>query len=542
MTHHYHRFKKYLKVNISWLLLILTIDIAIGATLFFLLNGNQNLGNYDAVARLNIARKMIDSLTPGIGQLGGIWLPFPQVLMTPLVSIDYMWHTGLAGAIVSGIAFVIAAYFLYKIAFMLTKSVKASLIVWLLFVGNVNILFLQSMALAEMFFLMCLVMILYFLMRWYETHSVNQLLLTGAMCVLISLTRYEGYFILVGTTLAVMIEAWRAFKKESWHKVEGTVLLFLTIAGFGVLLWCIYGFLFYGDFLHWLHLYSDGKLQVSTAEQSVRDTNEAAIAVTENSIGLSFSTYTQMIMAMSGNIITAVGVAGLAMTSATLIWYRKHFSRYTKYVPIILISVITYAFLIYGYQKGFIPEVSLPPQPIPLEDQKSFTAYSDNNARYGIILYPLIVLFAGLLAARHKFLMYTVIILFGIQLYANVVKPQEFQQSLPHYSPYRTLNDVPWFQDNYDHGLILISANAHEDFMFQTGLPYKTFIYEGTRDYWIDSLNDPSKHARWIIFDTAIQGDTVTYFLSEKGRTILQNEYEEVHENRGFYVYRKKGN
>ncbi|HVX65122.1 MAG TPA: hypothetical protein VHA11_00895, partial [Bryobacteraceae bacterium] len=35
----------------------------------------------DATAHLNIARRVLDSRTPGWGQIGTVWLPLPHLLM-----------------------------------------------------------------------------------------------------------------------------------------------------------------------------------------------------------------------------------------------------------------------------------------------------------------------------------------------------------------------------------------------------------------------------------------------------------------------------
>jgi len=55
----------------------------------------------DGEAHLNIARRIVDSRTPGWSQVGTTWLPLPHLLMIPLVRNDWMWRTGLGGAIVS---------------------------------------------------------------------------------------------------------------------------------------------------------------------------------------------------------------------------------------------------------------------------------------------------------------------------------------------------------------------------------------------------------------------------------------------------------
>src|SRR5262245_3726535 len=101
------------------ILLFITIVVSIFSTIFFYYHGNQNFSDYDAIARLNIARRMIDSITPGVGQLGGVWLPFPQILFLPFIWNNFLWHTGLAGSIISGAAFVVGAIFLQKTAYII---------------------------------------------------------------------------------------------------------------------------------------------------------------------------------------------------------------------------------------------------------------------------------------------------------------------------------------------------------------------------------------------------------------------------------------
>jgi hypothetical protein len=42
----------------------------------------------DAVAHINIARRVFDSLTPGLLQLGTVWLPLPHLLMIPFIFLE----------------------------------------------------------------------------------------------------------------------------------------------------------------------------------------------------------------------------------------------------------------------------------------------------------------------------------------------------------------------------------------------------------------------------------------------------------------------
>src|SRR5215470_17407906 len=60
----------------------------------------------DAVAHINIARRVFDSQTPGLLQLGTVWLPLPHLLMIPFLLSKWLWRSGVGGSIPSLIAYV----------------------------------------------------------------------------------------------------------------------------------------------------------------------------------------------------------------------------------------------------------------------------------------------------------------------------------------------------------------------------------------------------------------------------------------------------
>src|ERR1700752_2188609 len=66
---------------------------------------NQVLLYGDAIAHINIARRVFDSKTPGLLQLGTGWLPLPHLLMIPFLISDEMWQRGVGGSIPSMVAY-----------------------------------------------------------------------------------------------------------------------------------------------------------------------------------------------------------------------------------------------------------------------------------------------------------------------------------------------------------------------------------------------------------------------------------------------------
>src|SRR5690349_5279456 len=73
--------------------------------LYYLRQGDLLLYG-DAVAHINIARKTFDSQTPGLLQLGTVWLPLPHVLMVPFLISNFMWITGIGGSVPSMVAYI----------------------------------------------------------------------------------------------------------------------------------------------------------------------------------------------------------------------------------------------------------------------------------------------------------------------------------------------------------------------------------------------------------------------------------------------------
>src|SRR5262245_44425338 len=79
---------------------LLSSVASVAAFLFYYHHGTILLYG-DAVAHLNIARRVFDSRTPGLFQLGTVWLPLPHVLQIPFVWNDWLWRTGIGAAIPS---------------------------------------------------------------------------------------------------------------------------------------------------------------------------------------------------------------------------------------------------------------------------------------------------------------------------------------------------------------------------------------------------------------------------------------------------------
>src|SRR3974377_635126 len=69
-----------------------TALISLCSFLYYLHRGEVLLYG-DAVAHINIARRVFDSQTPGLLELGTVWLPLPHLLVIPFLSSIKMWQS-----------------------------------------------------------------------------------------------------------------------------------------------------------------------------------------------------------------------------------------------------------------------------------------------------------------------------------------------------------------------------------------------------------------------------------------------------------------
>ena len=80
-------------VRLVWL----AIFVSVFSFLFYYRHGDLLLYG-DAVAHINIARRVFDSKTPGLLQLGTVWLPLPHLLIMPFIVSKQMWQAGACNA------------------------------------------------------------------------------------------------------------------------------------------------------------------------------------------------------------------------------------------------------------------------------------------------------------------------------------------------------------------------------------------------------------------------------------------------------------
>ncbi len=493
------KLKKLLKFKLSlptgWWVIVLSIIIAIVADYYFFSN-NLQISDFDAMSRLNISRKIVDNLTPGLGQLGNVWGPLPQLLMLPFVIFEPLWHSGIAGALMSSICFVFSSLFIYLIIKELVKSRLARVFGVLLFMGNVNLLLLQSMAMSELPFIVCMLGATYALLKWAKnpTNSMLWLSTAGVFITGMTLTRYEGYAFAAAAVLVVGIVTY--MREKNLKTVEGVVVLFGTIACLGMFLWSLYLGVIFHDPLYFVHIYSHTKSIISSDVKTQQTFVDQSTAKQLN-VPYLVAQYGLSIAYMGG--IPIVALAVLALFAYLII--SKPWKNVEPYIVLLPISII--GFMIITLARGSIPVT------VPDLNLHSFMNFNTNyafeyNMRYGLLIWPLIVILLAYVFAQQFVLKILAVVILIISLVLPFYKGAFLIYQLPLKwatgSATTKSEDqaTDWLKTNYDGGLILISALKHDPTMFRLDLPYKDFIHEGTGKYWLTSRTHPEKYATWI--------------------------------------------
>jgi len=460
----------------------------------------------DSMSHLDIARRVVEGLKPGFAQIGSVWLPLPHILMLPFIGSSFLWHTGLAGSYVSILAFIASGFFIYKIAFNLTRSYLAAIIGFLVFSLNPNMVYMQSIPMTESLLVLLFVASFHFMLIWERTSNFRYLIIAGLFVFFATLTRYDGWILLLQILPIILVISVR---KKGWRGAESNLILFMMLAFYGIILWFLWNLLIFGDPLYFATGPFSAKAQQMVFEAEGR-------LFSKGNLLYSVYIYTIAVVRNNGAVFTFFAGVG-----AVLYLIKNRLRSETLIVSLLLSPFIfNVAALYLGHSIINLPDI--PP-------------YTLFNVRYGLMMLPSIaILVAYLCQKRYWFITIVLIILF-------------FQTSFMYQDQaVITVNDGVrgasaqnmtttghWLNANVgDQGLILIAASSQDSLIFQSQLPMKRFITEGAGDYWSASLENPTKHAKYVAMH---HGDMVYNRLFENENFL--NNYEKVYDGEFTDIY-----
>ncbi len=219
----------------------LAAAVMAAAVIWFYKTGATLLSG-DAEAHLNIARRILDSRTPGWNQIGTTWLPLPHLMMIPFVRYDELWSTGLAGAIPSAICMALGATFFFSAVRRIFDSVPAGAAAAAVFLLNPNTLYLGSIPMTEPPLFAALLALLYFTVRFQATQGYGAVVGAGLAATAATLIRYEGWFLLPFVALFFLFTG----GQRKWS----ATFLFCALAAIGPVIWLAHNWWYFDDALY----------------------------------------------------------------------------------------------------------------------------------------------------------------------------------------------------------------------------------------------------------------------------------------------------
>jgi hypothetical protein len=490
--------------------IVTTIAFGLFMRIFiFYFTQNATLFYGDAKARLLLARRVFDSLTPGLTQLGSVWPPLPQILFLPTVWNDFFFYSGLSGSLISILSATVATYFLAKMVLEMSKSKFVTIVTALAFVLNPSFLYISTTPMTESLFIFLIIVATYFTWKWSVTDNIVYLPLAGIATVATTLTRYDGWFF--AAFLAIVISVIVFLKRKSFSETEGTFLVFSTVAFSGIVAWLIYNQLIYGDMFRF----------------AVGEGSALSQAVGGTSVKLSKGNIINSSLIYLSASVLNVGIVSLSVTflASILAIIRRN---YNFLLAILLLSTPLW----FNILSLFLGQSEL------ITGQFVTYGLGLYNTRYGILILPLLALGFGTLAGilnRFRLVVLVVLIVQLTVLFSSI--PITLKDALYVFTSSRGIEQqklAVWIRANQAGGLTLISALSNNSLVFDARLPLKHVISEGSGKYWQQAKNNPDSIAQRIIVSTE-ERDSIWKVSQEKKNFF--NNYTLVFSGESFRVY-----
>ncbi len=452
----------------------------------------------DAVAHLHIARRILDSLNPGIRQIGSVWLPFPHLLMVPFAAKMSWWQSGIAGAIPSMACYVLAVAGMWRLSrYWLRPAGAAAATVF--FGLNPGLLYMQTTAMTEPLFLCQMVWSTLFLTAYLRAlragdgrGAARMLTACGLVLVTAVFTRYDGW---IFTCFVWMIAAQGLWKRRAWtSRAGGAFVLFTMMLVTSPLLWFAWNARQYGDWLDFMRgPYSAKAIELRTATpgspmypgfHNMRVAGLYFLKTAELGAAPMRLTDLLLVLTLAGLVAAVVKWRGREILPVVLLWMPAPFYAYS---------------VAYGWVPIFIPV---------------WWPHSFYNTRYGMEMLPAFALGLGFLVAR---LMYRterrwpryapLVVLSALLLIladsaalvheVPLVLREAIANSrtrIPFEEAYaRELDRLP------KQGTILAYMSAHVGAFQDAGIPLRRTINETDFYQWQAALQHPAQSAQWVI-------------------------------------------
>ncbi len=514
------------------LLAWLATCVSVLSFLFYFQRGDVLLYG-DAVAHINIARRVFDSKTPGLLQLGTVWLPLPHLLMIPFLISDEMWQRGVGGSLPSMVAYVFGVIGMFRLVRgALARDVEpdraARVAAWtaaLVYAANPNLIYMQTTAMGEALYLAFFIWAILYLSESMRGDA-KALTKCGLCLAAACLTRYDGWFLaatIAATVIIFSLLTGNAPRQEvsALRISRAGVVKFVLIAGAAPALWLTYNGIVYRNPIE----FANGPYSAKAIERRTENAGNRGHPGSGNPVlaGRYFLKSAEVNLAENEWLQRAWILVAVAGMMAAALTRRRRLSvagtlSVGAWLPLLflLVPVLFYALSVaYGGVPIFIP---------------AWWPFSHYNVRYGLQLLPA---FAAVLAIlvhlavrsegwNSRLRLACVLGVFALVLasYGSIwrtvpVSLKEAQVNMGTRNQLETQLAI-WLRKLPPNCTLLMYLGDHVGAVQQAGIPLKRVINEGNHrtwrqpadpdGLWEQALADPARYADYVV---AFEGDPV---------------------------------
>jgi len=496
------------------------------AFVYYLQHGDLLLYG-DAVAHINIARRVFDSRTPGLLQLGTVWLPLPHLLMIPFVLSSATWQSGIGGSIPSMIAYAMGAAGIFRLVRGAigseSQESSARIAAWssaIIYFANPNLIYLQSTAMTELLYMALAIWSVVYFAEFVQDRShadkgaSSSSLIKCGLCLLAAcLTRYDGWLLSCAVGVAALALMLRT--KANVAAMRLGLAKFLVLAAAAPVLWLAYNAIIYRNPLE----FANGPYSARAIEQKTA-TPGYPPHPGEHNLPVAFSFFLK-----SGELNMAEGAGQKLWVAALLAGAVMILFRGPKLWPLLLLWLPLLFYTLSVAYSGV---------PIFLPVWWPFSFY---NVRYGLQLVPAFAVAGGVIVysflgmARDKTAKAAVVLTILILLagsYASVwwAQPICFREASINSRTRiafeaelaNNLKKLP------PDSLLLMYLGDHVGALQQAGIPLRRVISEGShrtwkrpldpQGLWEHALADPARYVDYVV---AMEDDPVARGVNRQG-------------------------
>ncbi len=501
----------------------LIVSIALASLAFFYSRGLSNLYG-DGIAHMEGARRIFDSLTPGYPEIGSAWLPMFHILAAPLALNDFFWRSGLAGSLLSTVASIATAWFLFRLGLEMNRSLAAGALALGAFLLCPNMLYLASTPLTEPLATLWMVLVVYGLFRFRDGGRTRPLIGSAVAAFLGTLTRYDGWYLIPFAALFVLLA-----RDGSWRNRLRYAVLFSSIAGFGPLLWLLHNAYRFGNPIE----FYNGPFSAKAIYAHQLATTGFSYP-TDGSLLASGRYYMEDLKLVVGAWPITLAVLGL------IAWAVDRAERGRRSAALLLLVPLPF----------YLHSLAYATVPLYVPTLFPNTYY---NLRYALEMLPAVAIFPSFLLGPRlprrprRVLM---VILLGVisgQAVSNisggarelpVVKEGVLNTPCP---SKRQQAIVDFLRGHYDGATILVAAGKWPCVMPELGIPFRKTLTETNRPYWLKLPSGPEEWVHWIIRG---DGDAVDELMRVHPQVFkdFELEYQETFPREGSVaIYHRRG-